>query len=101
MLMDMEIYPFLFFKLEISKNNTIKNGNIPAADTALKIANILGVSVEFLVTGTEINENLNVSKFYLLYQKYQNIFNMLEAMSLEKQKKIMQIVELCKELDVL
>ncbi|NLC92650.1 MAG: helix-turn-helix transcriptional regulator [Treponema sp.] len=79
----------------------IKNGNIPAADTALKIANILGVSVEFLVTGTEINENLNVSKFYLLYQKYQNIFNMLEAMSLEKQKKIMQIVELCKEIDVL
>lgn len=84
MLMDMEIYPFLFFELEISKNNTIKNGNIPASDTTLKIANILAVSVECLITGTEINENSNMSKFYIQYQKCQNIFNMLEAMSLEK-----------------
>lgn len=32
----------------------IKNGNVPAADTALKIAKILGVSVEYLVTGNDI-----------------------------------------------
>lgn len=33
----------------------IKNGNVPAADTALKIAKILGVSVEYLVTGNDIH----------------------------------------------
>lgn len=34
----------------------LKNGNVPAADTAVKIAQVLGVSVEYLVTGKK-NEN--------------------------------------------
>lgn len=34
-------------------SNWIKRGTIPAADTAVKIAQLLGVSVEWLVTGRD------------------------------------------------
>ena len=44
------------------KKNTIDNylsvrGRMPAADVAVRIAKVLGISVEYLVTGTEIIEN--------------------------------------------
>ena len=35
----------------------IKNNNMPSAETAVKIAQVLGVSVEYLVDGTEPTKN--------------------------------------------
>ncbi len=55
-----------------------KNGNIPAADTALKIANVLGVSLESLLnmekvkTGSSTHPQLDThlcKKYYSLIQK--------------------------------
>lgn len=47
----------------------IKNGNIPAADTAVKIARILNVSVEYLVDGTEKNYTQNELKVFADFKK--------------------------------
>jgi transcriptional regulator with XRE-family HTH domain len=46
------------------KKHTIDNylsvrGRMPAADVAVRIARVLGVSVEYLVTGHETSENKN------------------------------------------
>ena len=44
-----------------------EKGNIPPADIAVKIADALNVSVEFLVTGTEKNARiLKLPKFFPL-----------------------------------
>ncbi|WP_294427381.1 helix-turn-helix transcriptional regulator [uncultured Treponema sp.] len=41
-----------------------EKGNIPPADIAVKIADALNVSVEFLVTGTEKRLNLETSETF-------------------------------------
>lgn len=41
-----------------------EKGNIPPADIAVKIADALNVSVEFLVTGTEKRPNLETSEIF-------------------------------------
>jgi transcriptional regulator with XRE-family HTH domain len=38
-------------------------GRMPAADTAVRIAQVLGVSVEYLVTGSKIDNDYQVSDF--------------------------------------
>lgn len=40
----------------------LKNGNIPSADTAVRIANVLGVSVEYLVTGKDKTISNSIKK---------------------------------------
>ena len=77
----------------------IKNNNIPSAETAVKIAERLGVSVEYLVTGKDsVHNSANVGKSMYLYQKYQNVIDTLEHLSSSKQKNVMRIVEECGEL---
>ena len=41
-----------------------EKGNIPSADIAVKIADALNVSVEFLVTGTEKRQTLETSEIF-------------------------------------
>ena len=36
---------------------------MPPADIAVKIASVLGVSVEYLITGTEIRRSRDISKY--------------------------------------
>ncbi|GHT61099.1 transcriptional regulator [Spirochaetia bacterium] len=38
-----------------------ENGSIPTADTAVAIARVLGVSVEYLITGNEIRRDNSLS----------------------------------------
>jgi transcriptional regulator with XRE-family HTH domain len=50
------------------KKHTIDNylsvrGRMPAADAAVKIARVLGVSVEYLVTGSETGKNNQLAGF--------------------------------------
>jgi transcriptional regulator with XRE-family HTH domain len=40
-----------------------KQQSMPPADTAVKIASALGVSVEYLVTGKECRQSVGVSKY--------------------------------------
>lgn len=55
----------------------IKMGSSPSAETAVKIANVLNVSVEYLVTGK--NENKSPNEINLQqYHKYAKTLNELD-----------------------
>ncbi|MCR5254081.1 MAG: helix-turn-helix domain-containing protein [Treponema sp.] len=61
----------------------IKLGSIPSADTAVKIASVLGVSVEYLVTGENQNSEKtldNEQNQLKLYRKYQNLISKCEKL---------------------
>lgn len=77
----------------------IKNNNIPSAETAVKIAARLGVSVEYLVTGKDsVRNNADAGKSAYLYQKYHMVIDTLENLPSNKQRSVMRIVEECREL---
>ena len=77
----------------------IKNNNIPSAETAVKIAERLGVTVEYLVTGKDsLTNNANIGKSVYLYQKYHTVLDTLEKLPNPKQRSVMRIVEECGEL---
>lgn len=49
----------------------VQNGTSPSAENAVKIANALNVSVEFLVTGSNLSNHKNPQSDYnQLYHKY-------------------------------
>ena len=74
----------------------IKSGSAPSADTAVKIAAVLGVSVEYLVNGTN---NPNSSKNHeeeqnqlRLYRKHSEIIKKCEGLSPEKEKLLVDFI---------
>lgn len=74
-----------------------KQGSVPSAETAVKIAKVLDVSVEYLVTGkknSDKNSNLLENSVQLhLYRKYQNLIEKCENLPLEKVKLLEQVAE--------
>ena len=86
----------LELKTGISKN-TIGNyltghNSVPAADNAVKIAQALGVSVEYLVTGTDL-KNTKISSFPIKYRKIIENLELLDDKDLEA---ILALVEVLK-----
>ena len=77
---------FLARKCDFSVTNIgqgIKLGSTPSAETAVKIATVLGVSVEYLVTGE--NQSLtkkeeNEQHQLKLYRNYQNLISKCEKL---------------------
>ena len=67
----------------------IKLGSTPSAETAVKIAKVLGVSVEYLVNGTETTKSPSQKETeqnqLRLYRKYHNIIEKMENFSEDKQ----------------
>ena len=67
----------------------IKLGSTPSAETAVKIAQVLGVSVEYLVNGTENTKfpsQKQIEQNQLrLYRKYHDLIEKMEGFSQEKQ----------------
>ena len=67
----------------------IQLGSIPSAETAVKIAQVLGVSVEYLVNGTETTKSPSQKETeqnqLRLYRKYHNIIEKMENFSEDKQ----------------
>ena len=66
----------------------------PSVETAVKIAKILNVSVEYLVTGKEDEhpkdfENINCP----LYHKYSKLLNNLEKITEKERKAVFLLVE--------
>ena len=59
----------------------IRENNIPSADTAVQIAKILGVSVEYLVTGQN-SKNLESEDTYetALFKKYRLLIKKIEQL---------------------
>lgn len=69
----------------------IKLGSVPAADTAVKIAKVLNVSVEYLVTGqdkTFKNEGLDLKK----YREYSTLISQLDSLPQNQKDLVKSIV---------
>ena len=91
---------FLSRKCDFSVTNIgqgIKLGSTPSAETAVKIATVLGVSVEYLVNGTN---NSNSAKNHeeeqnqlRLYRKHSEIIKKCEELSSEKEKLLVNFIE--------
>ena len=74
----------------------IQLGSIPSAETAVKIAQVLGVSVEYLVNGTETTKSPSQKETeqnqLRLYRKYHNIIEKMENFSEDKQTLVNNLV---------
>ena len=75
----------------------IKLGSTPSAETAVKIAQVLGVSVEYLVNGTETTKSPSQKETeqnqLRLYRKYHNLIEKMERFSEEKQTVVNNLVD--------
>ena len=75
----------------------IKNNNVPSAETAVKIAKVLGVSVEYLVNGTENKKSPSQKETeqnqLRLYRKYHNLIEKMESFSEDKQTVVNNLVK--------
>ena len=74
----------------------IKNNNVPSVETAVKIAQVLGVSVEYLVNGTETikspSQKETEQNQLRLYRKYHNLIEKMESFSEDKQTVVNNLV---------
>jgi len=61
----------------------LSNGSMPPADKAVAIAHVLGVSVEYLVTGRKIHEKKITNK---LSSEMRSIADCVEPLTIEKRK---------------
>ena len=74
----------------------IKLGSIPSADTAVKIAQVLGVSVEYLVNGTNKSTEKNQENEELqlkLYRKYHDLITKCEKLPPEQVELLSQVAD--------
>jgi len=73
----------------------LSNGSMPPADKAVLIANVLEVTVEYLVTGTKKSEGKRQSNF--LSPEMRSIKDCIEPLSRDKRKVIeTSVIELAK-----
>ncbi len=77
----------------------IQNGSSPSADTAVKIARILGVSVEYLVSGADSAQNPESQQFSALrnYHKYAKTLQDLDALPDYEREPIMALISQLRE----
>ncbi|MEE3411322.1 MAG: helix-turn-helix transcriptional regulator [Treponema sp.] len=73
----------------------IKLGSTPSAETAVKIAAVLGVSVEYLVNGTNAQKSTKSQEDaqLRLYRKYKKVIDILESLPTQKQDSSIKIIE--------
>lgn len=75
----------------------IKTGSSPSADTAVKIARVLGVSVEYLVDGSDSEETKaarsHISGELNLFRKYRAVVKELSALSPESQCAVTTLIK--------
>ena len=71
-----------------------KRDSVPSADTAVKIAQVLGVSVEYLVNGVDNSDDKEDAQNQLrLYRKHSKIIEKCELLSPEKEKLLADFIE--------
>lgn len=70
---------------------------LPSAETAVKIARVLGVSVEYLVNGSEPTKNPTEKQTeqnqLRLYRKYHDLIEKYERLDTDKIKLLEQIAD--------
>lgn len=74
-----------------------KQGSSPSAETAVKIAKVLGVSVEYLVTGSQPSEKTshgaeNENQIHFL-RKYHDLIEKCEKLSQEKVRLLTEVAD--------
>ena len=90
---------YLANKCDFSLTNInlgIKRGSTPSADTAVKIAQVLGVSVEYLVNGTNKSTEKNQENEELqlkLYRKYHDLIAKCEKLPPEQVELLSQVAD--------
>lgn len=77
----------------------IQKGSSPSADTAVKIAKILGVSVEYLVTGSNQTSQPKEQNFQALrkYHKYAKTIEDLDSLPDYEREPIIEMIAKIKE----
>lgn len=77
----------------------IQKGSSPSADTAVKIAKILGVSVEYLVSGMESAPQPREQDFQSLrnYRKYARTIEDLDSLPDYEREPIMEMISRLRE----
>ena len=71
----------------------IKTGSATSADTAVRIAKILNVSVEYLVTGLPQNTQENQTAATASFQKYRSFVNTIEHLDENTRQAIIELAE--------
>ncbi|MDR1932264.1 MAG: helix-turn-helix domain-containing protein [Spirochaetales bacterium] len=71
-----------------------ENGSIPSADNAVRIASVLGVSAEYLVTGCE---NHRKQTFYSLPPETRSLLQTLEVLETGDRKIVINLIKSLKE----
>lgn len=75
----------------------IKLGSSPSADTAVRIAKVLGVTVEYLVTGTDSasskKDSNRLQKEIELFRKYRAHVNQLEKLPPTERTAVIHLAE--------
>lgn len=71
---------------------------MPAADVAVRIAQVLGVSVEYLVTGensstSHSEQDSEIENQIHLYRKYNSLIKNMEILSPQKQKLVTDLAK--------
>jgi transcriptional regulator with XRE-family HTH domain len=67
------------------ENYLRENGSIPAADKAVQIAQVLGVTVEYLVTGVDLPEKIAVSIGPKINYEIRQLIRAINYLPVEKQ----------------
>ena len=82
-----------------SLSTGIKRNSIPAADVALRIAKVLGVSIEYLLTGTEMaaSQTDTISVFLQKYHQYQPFIEEFASLPANVQKSISIMIKEIKQ----
>ena len=72
-----------------------ENGSMPAADAAVRIAQALGVTVEYLITGDELDKRIVSS----LFPDPRVILKNLESLNKRDQKIVFNLIKSLKEME--
>jgi len=68
------------------ENYLRENASIPSADKAVKIAQALGVTVEYLVTGKDLTKKITISGDSETDSEIRQLIRTLKNISVEKQR---------------
>ena len=72
-----------------------ENGSVPSADAAFRIANALGVTVEYLITGKDLQNRKNPP----LGPDPKVIFKNLEALNKRDRKIVLNLIKSLKDME--
>ncbi|MDR0487668.1 MAG: hypothetical protein LBG91_05425, partial [Treponema sp.] len=84
------------------ENYLRENGSIPSADKAVYIAQVLGITVEYLVTGTDVSKKASAAIGYEIEHEIRQLVKEIKYLPAGKQrvviKNALSLIGIIKEL---